>query len=55
VDLVLLFLFAEGGCDITFWETSENISLLLSDPGRQFVSPFLEGGLQVGGAVEEAA
>jgi hypothetical protein len=46
-----LFLFGEGGRDITFWETSENISLKLSNPGRRFVSPLLEGGLQVGGAV----
>jgi hypothetical protein len=42
-----LFLFREGG--FTFWETCENISLLLSNPGRRFVSPLLEGGLQVGG------
>ena len=44
-----LFLFREGGRGFTFWETCENISLLLSNPGRRFVSPLLEGGLQVGG------
>jgi hypothetical protein len=44
-----LFLFGEGGRGITFWETCENTSLLLSNPGRRFVSPLLECGLQVGG------
>jgi hypothetical protein len=55
LQVAFLFLFGEGGRGITFWETSGNISLLLSNPDRRFVSPFLEGGLQVGGAVEEAA
>jgi len=31
------FLFAEGGCDIAFWETSENISLTLRNPNQRFM------------------
>jgi hypothetical protein len=31
------FLFAEGGCDITFWETSENISLTLRNSNQRLI------------------